>query len=128
MLLFFIVSALDVLMPMLNRILIDDYINKPGAPTSGFFAVIAAIAAVLFSGALFSSIRSVLMVKTGNKIVVRVREAVYAKVQQLSLAGITRSPEEYAALLSGCTREDIVRAAKRLTLDTIYFLKGKDAQ
>ena len=89
-LLFFIVSALDVLMPMLNRILIDDYINKPGAPTSGFFAVIAAIAAVLFSGALFSSIRSVLMVKTGNKIVVRVREAVYAKVQQLSLAGITR--------------------------------------
>ena len=45
-----------------------------------------------------------------------------------SLAGITRSPEEYAALLSGCTREDIVRAAKRLTLDTIYFLKGKDAQ
>ena len=36
--------------------------------------------------------------------------------------------EKYAALLSGCTREDIVRAAKRLTLDTIYFLKGKDAQ
>ncbi len=35
----------------LNRILIDDYINKPGAPTSGFFAVIAAIAAVLFSSA-----------------------------------------------------------------------------
>lgn len=30
------------------------------------------------------------MVKTGNRIVVRVREAVYAKVQQLSLAGITR--------------------------------------
>lgn len=75
---------------MLNRILIDDYINKPGAPTSGFFAVIAAIAAVLFSSALFSIIRSVLMVKTGNKIIVRVREAVYAKVQQLSLAGITR--------------------------------------
>ena len=90
MLLFFAVSALDVLMPVLNRILIDDYINKPGAPTSGFFAVIAAIAAVLFSSALFSIIRSVLMVKTGNKIVVRVREAVYAKVQQLSLAGITR--------------------------------------
>ena len=77
-------------MPVLNRILIDDYINKPGAPTSGFFAVIAAITAVLFSSALFSIIRSVLMVKTGNKIVVRVREAVYAKVQQLSLAGITR--------------------------------------
>lgn len=77
-------------MPVLNRILIDDYINKPGAPTSGFFAVIAAIAAVLFSSALFSIIRSVLMVKTGNKIIVRVREAVYAKVQQLSLAGITR--------------------------------------
>ena len=90
MLLFFAVSALDVLMPVLNRILIDDYINKPGAPTSGFFAVIAAIAAVLFSSALFSIIRSVLMVKTGNKIIVRVREAVYAKVQQLSLAGITR--------------------------------------
>ena len=89
-LLFFAVSALDVLMPVLNRILIDDYINKPGAPTSGFFAVIAAIAAVLFSSALFSIIRSVLMVKTGNKIIVRVREAVYAKVQQLSLAGITR--------------------------------------
>ena len=89
-LLFFAVSALDVVMPILNRILIDDYINKPGASTSGFFAVIAAIAAVLASGALFSAIRSVLMVKTGNRIVVRVREAVYAKVQQLSLAGITR--------------------------------------
>ena len=80
-LLFFAVSALDVVMPILNRILIDDYINKPGASTSGFFAVIAAIVAVLASGALFCAIRSVLMVKTGNRIVVRVREAVYAKAQ-----------------------------------------------
>lgn len=37
----------------------------------------------------------------------------------------TRSPEEEKALLDSVTKEDIVKAAQYVTLDTIYLLTGK---
>ena len=34
---------------------------------------------------------------------------------------------ELAARLEGVTREEVAAAARKLELDTIYFLKGKEA-
>lgn len=42
-------------------------------------------------------------------------------------AGLEESPEAFAARLEGVTREQVAAAAQRLELDTIYFLKGKEA-
>ena len=36
------------------------------------------------------------------------------------------APEQTAAALAAVTREDVVRAARRVTLDTVYLLAGKD--
>ena len=88
--LFFVVSALEVLLPSLNRSLIDGYITVPGASENGFFGMIAAIAVTTAAIALLQAVRSIVMVKVGNRISVRIRKAVYSKVQSLSLSDITR--------------------------------------
>lgn len=88
--LFFVVSALEVLLPSLNRSLIDGYITVPGASENGFFSMIAAIAVTTAAIALLQAVRSIVMVKVGNRISVRIRKAVYSKVQSLSLSDITR--------------------------------------
>lgn len=88
--LFFVVSALEVLLPSLNRSLIDGYITVPGASENGFFGMIAAIAVTTAAIKLLQTVRSVVMVKVGNRISVRIRKAVYSKVQSLSLSDITR--------------------------------------
>lgn len=41
-----------------------------------------------------------------------------------NLVGISTTPEEYARQVAAVTREDVVRAANLIELDTIYFLKG----
>ena len=41
-------------------------------------------------------------------------------------AGLEENPEELAARLEGVTREQVAQSAKRLQLDTVYFLKGKE--
>ena len=41
-------------------------------------------------------------------------------------AGLELAPEEFAAQLEAVTREQVSAAARKLELDTIYFLKGKE--
>lgn len=44
-----------------------------------------------------------------------------------AIDGTVRSPEEESALLSAVSREEVIAAANRLQLDTIYFLKGGES-
>ena len=43
-----------------------------------------------------------------------------------SAAGLTEAPEELARRVEQVTREQVVSAAQKLKLDTVYFLKGKE--
>lgn len=43
-----------------------------------------------------------------------------------AVAGLDDTPEELAARFENVTREQVMAAARRLELDTIYFLKGKE--
>ena len=43
-----------------------------------------------------------------------------------SLDGAVCTPEDMVKGLAAVTREDVVRAAKSLTLDTVYLLAGKE--
>ena len=45
-----------------------------------------------------------------------------------TVGGSCISPEEESALLEEITKDDIIKAAKQVTLDTVYFLTGKEAQ
>lgn len=42
------------------------------------------------------------------------------------LSGSGQTPEENAVQLGEVTREDIMAAAEKLRLDTVYFLDGKE--
>ena len=44
-----------------------------------------------------------------------------------SVSGEDMDPEAAAAMLEHVTREEVACAAKKLELDTVYFLKGKEA-
>lgn len=45
-----------------------------------------------------------------------------------TLSGMSASPEEESRLMDEVTREDIIKAAQQVTLDTVYFLTGKEAE
>ena len=61
-----------------------------------------------------------------------IRAAEDSKVQQIGralsgiLSGDTRTPEEEMAAVMAVTKEDMMAAAKKLTLDTVYFLRGEE--
>lgn len=44
-----------------------------------------------------------------------------------SVAGLEQTPEEVAAALETVTGEQVAAVARKLELDTVYFLKGKEA-
>lgn len=44
------------------------------------------------------------------------------------IAGTCVSPEEELELVDQVTREEIIQAANKVTLDTVYFLTGKEAE
>ena len=41
-------------------------------------------------------------------------------------AGLTEGPDELAERVEAVTRAQVVEAAQDLTLDTVYFLKGRE--
>ena len=45
-----------------------------------------------------------------------------------SIDGLTYSPSEYALLIGEITREDVVKVAKSVKLDCVYFLRGEDKE
>ena len=44
-----------------------------------------------------------------------------------SVAGLDFGPDEIAKALEGVTAEQVAQMAQKLELDTMYFLKGKEA-
>ncbi len=94
-LLFFVTAGLNVLLPMIQRTLVDDYLNaaQPEQVLSSFHQVIFVILsmiAVRISIVLFTILRNVILSKISTKTVVRLRREIYSKIQMLSVAGITR--------------------------------------
>lgn len=92
-LLFFGVTAVDLLLPLLNRVLVDDYIASPSphlVRLSPFIAVIVTMAGVRLFSSLLSLFRNRVLIKAGNRIVVRLREMTFAKIQELSIGRISQ--------------------------------------
>lgn len=91
-LLFFAVSALNLVEPMISRILIDDYIKSPDAANIGLASLITVIVALAFAH-LFSRLlsigRSRVLLKVSSKMVVDIRGKLFDKVQYMSLGSIS---------------------------------------
>lgn len=92
-LLYFANSGLRLLAPELQKILVDDYI-KSGKPFSeiggGFYTVIALMFLAALAVVVARLIRSVIMIKVGNKVAVKLRSLVFASVNKMSLGDVHR--------------------------------------
>jgi len=88
---YFMIAALNLLPPYLNRILVDRYIRSETRPLlTQFLLVILSILGVNLATRLISMGRSLLLIEAGNGVVVRLRELVFDRIQMLSISRISR--------------------------------------
>lgn len=90
--LFVAVSALHLVVPEINRILIDERIKAPNAAELSFFSlliVVVALALAQLASQVVSIIRNIIMIKTSSSMLVRIRSLLFDKIQKLSIGKIS---------------------------------------
>ena len=88
---YFIIAAVNLIPPYINRILVDNYIKADTLPKlNGYLAVIASMFGVYIITQLISMVRSIFLIKASNGIVVSLREMVFDKIQKMSIARISK--------------------------------------
>ncbi len=86
-----VIATAALLPPMLNRVLVDDYIKAETKPLlMQFIVVILCILGVNIVTMLLGIARSCIQIITANKMIVKLRGMVFDKISELSLAGVTR--------------------------------------
>jgi len=90
--LFFIAtSLLQLVSPMLSRILVDDYIRADTIPrVTAFATVVLIIFGVSLFSKLLSVIRGLITIQMGEGVIVRLRKQIFDKINRLSLRCIQR--------------------------------------
>ncbi len=87
-LLYFVASAVTLIPPELNRILVDNYIQAKNPALAGFIGVILSLFAVNLLSLLISAVRSLLLVDAGAGFITRLRQLTFDKIQSLSISRI----------------------------------------
>ena len=93
MALFVLISLLNLITPMLNQYLTDNFILSETPEKIGaieYLVVIASILSVQLVSRALSSVRNWTLVIAGNKVVHRLRGIVFDKIQRLSIARISK--------------------------------------
>ncbi len=89
--LYFVIAAIGLVGPYLNRILVDDYIKAEQKPLMGQFAIVVlCILGVDLLSRLLGMGRGVVQVIMSNKLSVKLREMIFNKVESLSLASVSK--------------------------------------
>ena len=104
---FFLTTAISVLTPYINRVLVDDYIQSTASNVFllGFVGVVLSMLAANLLRRLFSMARGYFLTIGGNNLIVRLRDTVFAKIQKLSIAKISRRTSgELMKRVNGDTR------------------------
>lgn len=89
---FLLTTAISVVSPYINRILVDDYIQNTAENVflPGFFGVVLSMLAINVLRRLFSVIRGYFLTVGGNNLIVRLRNMVFEKIQMLSISKLMR--------------------------------------
>ncbi len=94
-LLFFAVSGIGLLVPRLNKWLVDGFVNNPEAgvtdgiiPTFLLVVLLIALAGILQR--VLSFVRGYLLIDAGNRVVISLRETVFEKIKSMSIARISK--------------------------------------
>ena len=89
--LFLIVTGFGVLLPYLNRRLVDDYIRSDAASffLAGFVGMILTMLAVNVLRTVVRIARGWFLAEAGNRLVVRLQDTVFRKTQSLSIGKVS---------------------------------------
>ena len=89
--LYFVVSGTGLILPYLNRILVDDYITKSDTPVwSQYITVVLLILGVNIIVRIFSMIRGYTQTVAGTKVIVKLRNITFEKIQAMSLSRMSK--------------------------------------
>ena len=89
---FFVVSAMNLVLPEINKIVTDDYINSAdpeGLSEISYLLVILSMLLVQVLIRAVSMFRSHLLINASNGLIVDLRNMLFAKIQKLSIAKIS---------------------------------------
>ncbi len=101
-------SVISVVLPIINKSLINDYIAASPIPEdkSGFVWLVIAMAAMGLISAVNLAVRRLIVAKVSKDIIIKMREDVYRKIQELSLTGLNKkSSGELIQRVSSDTEE-----------------------
>ncbi len=101
-------SAVAIFLPMVNKTLINDYIaaTPPPEDKSGFVWLVLLMAVLGLLPAILSWLRRSLIADVSKEMLLKLREDVYKKIQELSLSGLNKlSAGELIQRVSGDTNE-----------------------
>lgn len=91
--LFFLVSVLNLALPYINKILVDDYIQSKNPEGVSLIAFILVILSMLGTQLLIkgvSMVRSHLLINASNGMIVDLRKMLFDKIQKLSISKISK--------------------------------------
>lgn len=90
-LMYFIVAAIGVVTPYLNRILVDNYITSSKLPVwSQYVLVLVGLLGLQMLTRAFTILRSRTQTVAGTKIIVKLRNITFEKIQSMSLARVAK--------------------------------------
>ncbi len=104
---FFITTAISVVIPYINRVMVDDYIrtSKESVFLWGFIGTVFSLLAANALRRLCAVIRGYFLTIAGNNLIVRLRNMVFEKIQTLSISKISkRTSGELMKRVNGDTR------------------------
>ena len=110
-LLFFASTGVSIVIPMINRDMVDNYIQNTNAEANtvfllGFLGVVLSLLLANILRRLIGMARGHLLAVAGNNLVVRLRDMVFRKIQELSIAKISsRTSGDLMKHVNGDTQE-----------------------
>ncbi len=102
------IALISVVSPIINKSIINDYINASPIPEDkqGFFLLVGLMAALGLLSTVAMMLRRIFVAESAKNILIKLREDVYTKIQELSLSGLSkRSAGELIQRVTSDTQE-----------------------
>lgn len=89
-LLFFVVTGVNLIAPQIQRILVDDYITPKNRDILPFVFIVLSMFGINLLSRLIGILRSRILIKASTDVITRLRSTVFEKVQKLSVSSVSR--------------------------------------
>ena len=88
--LFFVVTGINLIAPQIQRVLVDDYITPRNKDILPFVFIVISMFGINLLSRLIEILRSRILIKANTDVITRLRSTVFEKVQKLSVASVSR--------------------------------------